>query len=32
LAKIEAGIREVRDYEIVILARVLKVDVGWLLE
>jgi transcriptional regulator with XRE-family HTH domain len=31
LAKIEAGIREVRDYEIVILARVLKVEVGWLL-
>jgi transcriptional regulator with XRE-family HTH domain len=31
LAKIEAGIREVRDYEIVILAKTLKVDVGWLL-
>lgn len=31
LSKIEAEIREVRDYEILVLARILKVPVEWLL-
>lgn len=30
LAKIEAGIRKVNDVEVVVLARCLKVSVGWL--
>jgi transcriptional regulator with XRE-family HTH domain len=31
LAKIESEIREVRDFEVVVLAKTLKVSVGWLL-
>lgn len=32
IAKIESGIRQVRDYELVKLARALNVNVDWLLE